>query len=66
MVKIYSEKVKSDFEGTIIDIETIGYFMELNDSRRYSKITPVIFGFIDKNVKKVTLEDFEHNDDIFK
>ncbi len=35
MVKIYSEKIRSDFEGTIIDLETIGYFNDrFDDSRR--------------------------------
>jgi hypothetical protein len=49
MIKIYSEKIKSDFEGTIIDLETIGEFDERYvDSRRYRYIIPVIFGFINK------------------
>jgi hypothetical protein len=35
------------FDGTIIDLETIGNFRNFfNDSRRYSQITPVILGFI--------------------
>ena len=47
MVKIIKEKVKSNFDGTIIDIETIGNFDNgFNDSRRYQQIQPVIFGFI--------------------
>ena len=46
MVLIYKERTKSDFEGTIIDIETIGNFADFNDSRRYKNIEPVIFGFI--------------------
>lgn len=53
MVIIHSEEVKSDFEGTIIDIETIGEFSNLNDSRRYQNIIPVIFGYIDKNGLKI-------------
>src|SRR3989344_17939 len=48
MVKIITEKIKSNLNGTIIDIETIGSFQdEYNDSRRYKEIIPVIFGFID-------------------
>ena len=54
MVKIIQEKVESDFEGTIIDIETIGDFRgEYGDSRRYKDIIPVIFGFIDKKGLKI-------------
>lgn len=47
MVHLHKEKVKSQIEGTIIDIETIGSFTNYNDSRRYMNITPVIFGYID-------------------
>lgn len=47
-MKIITEIVKSNFEGTIIDIETIGSFRrEYNDSRQYKEIIPIIFGFID-------------------
>jgi len=50
MVKIHKEGIKSNFEGTIIDIETIGDFKEeYTDSRYYKEIIPVIFGFIDKD-----------------
>jgi len=50
MVIIHKEKLKSNFDGTIIDIETIGEFSnEYNDSRKYKQILPVIFGFIDRN-----------------
>ena len=46
MIK-HTEKVKSSFKGTIIDIETIGNFRnDFSDSRRYQEIVPVIFGFI--------------------
>jgi hypothetical protein len=49
MVKIYDEEIKSDFEGTIVDLETIGYFNDsFEDSRRYKNIIPVIFGYINK------------------
>lgn len=48
-MKIHIEKMKSDFEGTIIDLETIGSFnREFYDSRIYAGIRPVIFGYIDK------------------
>jgi len=47
MVVLHKENLKSDFEGTIIDLETIGTFDDYyNDSRRYKKIIPIIFGFI--------------------
>lgn len=49
MVQIHKEKVKSNFDGTIIDIETIGNFCDFSDSRRYKNIVPVIFGFINKD-----------------
>ncbi|MBW2974905.1 hypothetical protein KY366_04270 [Candidatus Woesearchaeota archaeon] len=49
MVQVYKEKVRSNFDGTIIDIETIGSFRRAySDSRRYKDIIPVIFGFIDQ------------------
>ena len=55
MLKEYKEDVKSDFEGTIIDIETIGEFDDnYEDSRRYKKLETVIFGYIDR----YTLEIF--------
>lgn len=48
-VKIVKEPVISEFDGTIIDLETIGNFTnEYEDSRRYSKIRPVFFGYITK------------------
>jgi hypothetical protein len=49
MVKIFEEGVKSDFQGTIIDLETIGFFQNYDDSRKYKQITPVIFGSINKD-----------------
>ena len=50
MVVLTQEKIESNFEGTIIDIETIGGFCnQYKDSRKYKKIKTVIFGFIDSN-----------------
>jgi len=50
MVKIYSEQIRSDLEGTIIDLETIGYFDDrYNDSRRYRDMIPVIFGCMNRD-----------------
>ena len=49
MVLIHKEKVRSNFKGTVIDIETIGQFDNVFDTldyRRYRFITPVIFGYI--------------------
>lgn len=46
MIKVYSEDSERSFTGTIIDLETIGNFKKYKDSRVYSEITPVIFGFI--------------------
>ena len=50
MIIEHKEDIISDFEGTIIDIETIGEFnaryRNTNDSREYQYIRPVIFGLI--------------------
>jgi len=50
MIIEYEEKIGSDFEGTIIDIETIGEFNRFYryDSRQYEKMTQVIFGYINQ------------------
>ncbi len=46
-MKVHAEKLKSGFEGSIIDLETVGDFdNRFSDSRRYAGIRPVIFGFI--------------------
>lgn len=45
----YIEEIVSDFEGTIIDLETIGDFSNYPDSRQYKNIIPVIFGYMDNN-----------------
>jgi len=46
----HQEDIDSDFEGTIIDIETIGEFLnQYPDSRRYKDIQLVIFGFINRH-----------------
>jgi len=45
----HKENVSSNFEGTVIDIETIGEFLnQYPDSRRYKDIQLVIFGFINR------------------
>ncbi len=51
MIQEYTEESKSDFEGTILDIETIGDFDRAYpyDSRNYRNLKQVIFGYIDKN-----------------
>ena len=50
MVSTYSEKIEAHFEGTIIDLETIGYFDDrYDDSRRYRNIIPVIFGYVNRD-----------------
>ena len=49
MIIEHKEDISSDFEGTIIDIETVGGFLnQYPDSRRYKEIQLVIFGFIDR------------------
>ena len=47
-MKEWEEKVASDIQGAIIDIETVGDFRNMyKDSRRYENIITVIFGYID-------------------
>ena len=54
MIIEHTEEIASDFEGTIIDIETIGDFRnQYFDSRRYMGIQPVIFGYIDKRALQI-------------
>ena len=50
MIIEHKEDITSNFEGTIIDIETVGEFLnQYPDSRRYKYIEQVIFGFINKH-----------------
>ncbi len=50
MIIEHQEDTSSDFEGTIIDIETVGEFRnQYPDSRHYKDIQLVIFGFINKH-----------------
>ena len=55
MLKFFEERVSSDIQGTIIDIETIGEFDESypDDSRRYRNIIPVIFGYLTNSRLKI-------------
>lgn len=54
MIKEYKEDMKSDFEGTVIDIETIGEFDDrYEDSRRFRKLKTVIFGYIDRRTLEI-------------
>lgn len=55
MVKLHEEKIKnSNFEGTIIDLETIGEFNRIyKDSRQYLNIKPVIFGYINSDYLQI-------------
>jgi len=56
MLISHSEKIKSDFEGTIIDVESIGSFCRNypdDDSMQYSKIIPTILGYITKDELKI-------------
>jgi len=46
----HKEDIISNFDGTIIDIETIGEFLnQYPDSRRFRDIQLVIFGFINRH-----------------
>jgi hypothetical protein len=50
VIKEHIEELDSDFNGTIIDIETIGDFDRTYpyDSRHYRNLTQVIFGYINR------------------
>jgi len=50
MIQELVEEAKADFEGTILDIETIGEFDRLYnyDSRHYRHLQQVILGYINK------------------
>lgn len=62
MVKVFSEDMNLDFEGTIIDLETKGNFQtQYFDSRRYSSIIPVIFGIISKDELKIISAEDEND-----
>jgi len=48
------EDISSNFEGTIIDIETTGEFCnQYPDSRQYKDIQLVIFGFINRHALQI-------------
>ena len=50
----HKEDISSSFEGTIIDIETVGEFdNRYNDSRHYKEIQLVIFGFINRHALNI-------------
>ena len=57
MILEHSEAVSSDFDGTIIDIETIGRFnsryRDTDDIREYEYIRQVIFGYIDRHALNI-------------
>jgi len=50
LIQEFHETIESEFEGTIIDIESIGDFCRdyRYDSRHYKEIKQVIFGYIDR------------------
>jgi hypothetical protein len=52
MILRHSERVASNFKGTVIDIETIGEFSREfanDDSRQYRELEPTILGYITKD-----------------
>ncbi len=54
MILEHCEKNEFGFDGTIIDIETIGGFSKgFSDSRQYSSIEPVIFGYINRQELRI-------------
>lgn len=54
MIIVHYEKIKSTFDGTIIDIESIGNFCGgYEDSREYKDTIPTIFGYINSSELKI-------------
>jgi hypothetical protein len=55
VIQEFSEESKSDFAGTILDIETIGDFDKAYqyDSRHYRNLKQVILGYITKDGLKI-------------
>ena len=50
MIIRHKETVKSGFDGTVIDVETVGEFLDhYPDSRRYKDHQLVIFGYINRH-----------------
>jgi len=62
------ENIPSNFEGTIIDIETDGKFCDefQNDSRYYKYHKPIIFGFINKNGLSILCAENEESIEMLK
>ncbi|MGB2800609.1 MAG: hypothetical protein WBC55_07075 [Dehalococcoidia bacterium] len=64
MIIKHKETVKSNFKGTVIDIETIGSFRDqYRNSRRYEEIRMVILGFIDRNALEIFCAEDERSID---
>ncbi len=54
MIIEHKEDISSNFEGTVIDIETVGEFRnQYPDSRRFKSIQLVIFGFINRDALEI-------------
>jgi len=53
MLITHSEKNDLQFNGSIIDLETVGYFCKYDDSRCYQKLELTIFGYINKDELKI-------------
>jgi len=62
MVIKHKETMKSNFEGTVIDVETIGEFHDQYlDSRRYEDHQLVIFGFINSHALEIFCAEGERS-----
>ncbi len=53
MLGIYSEENPLPFDGTVIDVETIGNFCNYYNSRRYQELELVILGYINHDEWKI-------------
>ncbi|HEY41546.1 MAG TPA: hypothetical protein G4O18_06770 [Dehalococcoidia bacterium] len=69
MILEHREAIHSNFDGTIIDIETIGKFnaryRDTDDIREYEYIRQVIFGYIDRHALTILyVRDTEEIDEL--
>lgn len=64
MIKTYTRSEETPFEGTIIDLETIGHFRRYpdpHDSRRQSGLAPTILGYLTENTLTIDyIEDMNY------
>ena len=61
MLHVHSEKNELPFDGTIIDIETVGNFCDYRDSRCYQKLVLILFGYVNNGELKIFCAEGEED-----